>query len=133
MQNGLICKTDVVNLREARDWQSKVRETVKCNLMVLWKVASPFTSDWRALAQYLVAINEGIRFLEGRKDYHESPTRHIINVVETMKMPLNSVKDIFTDLGRDGIVRMLNLEISPNLQDDRSRFMNGSPLLIEDL
>lgn len=100
--------------------------------MVLWKVASPFTSDWRALAQYLVATNEGIRFLESRKDYHESPTQHIINVVETMKIPLTGLKDIFIDLGRDDIVRMLNLEISPNLQDGRCRFMKGSPLPIED-
>lgn len=79
-----------------------------------------------------VATNEGIRFLESRKDCHESPTQDIINVVETMKIPLTGLKDIFIDLGRDDIVRMLNLEISPNLQDGRCRFMKGSPLPIED-
>ena len=79
--------------------------------MLLLDVELPFTSDWRDLAERLGATSEDIRFLESRKDYHESPTQHIINVVETMKMPLTSLRDIFVDLGRDDIARMLDLEI----------------------
>ena len=79
--------------------------------MLLLDVELPFTSDWRDLAERLGATNEDIRFLESRKDYHESPTQHIINVFETMAMPLIYLRDIFIHLGRDDIARMLNLEI----------------------
>lgn len=79
--------------------------------MKLLDVESPFTSDWRDLAECLGATNEDIKFLESRKNYHESPTQHVVNVFETMKMPLTSLRNIFIDLGRNDIARMLNLEI----------------------
>ena len=79
--------------------------------MKLLDVESPFTSDWRDFAERLGASTEDIRFLESRKNYHESPTQHVMNVAEMMKMPLTSLRDILIDLGRDDIVRMLNLEI----------------------
>jgi len=79
--------------------------------MKLLDVESPFTSDGRDLAECLGATNEDIKFLESRKNYHESPTQHVVNVFETMKMPLTSLRNIFIDLGRNDIARMLNLEI----------------------
>lgn len=79
--------------------------------MKLLDVESPFTSDWRDLAECFGATNEDIKFLESRKNYHESPTQHVVNVFETMKMPLTSLRNIFIDLGRNDIARMLNLEI----------------------
>lgn len=91
--------------------QSKVSDTVRCELMKLLDVESPFTSDWRDLAECLGATNKDIKFLESRKNYHESPTQHVVNVFETMKMPLTSLRNIFIDLGRNDIARMLNLEI----------------------
>jgi len=93
------------------NYQSTVSDNVRSKLMLRLDVESQFTSDWRDLAERLGATNEDIRFLESRKNYHESPTQHIINVVEMMKMPLSTLKDIFIHLGRDDIVRMLNLEI----------------------
>ena len=80
--------------------------------MLLLDVELQFTSDWRDLAERLGATSEDIRFLASRKDYHESPTQHIMNVVEMTKMPLTSLRDIFVELGRNDIVRMLNLEIA---------------------
>lgn len=74
-------------------------------------VESQFRSDWRDLAEHLGATNKDIRFLESRKDCRESPTNHVINVVEMMKLPLTSLKDIFIHLGRDDIALKLNLEI----------------------
>lgn len=92
--------------------KSIVPDTVRRKLMLLLDVDSSFTSDWRDLAECLGATSEDIRFLESRKHCHESPTQHVINVFETMKMPLISLRDIFIDLGRDDVVQMLNLEIS---------------------
>lgn len=91
--------------------QSKVSDTVRCELMKLLDVESQYTCDWKILAERLGATTEEIRFLQSRKDYHESPTQHIINVFETMKMPLTSLRDDFIVLERDDIVQMLNLEI----------------------
>ena len=93
--------------------QSKVSDTARCEMMKKLDVESPFTSDWRDLAERVGATNDDIRFLESRKDCHESPTQHVINVVEMMKMPLTSLRDIFIDLDRDDIAGMLNLEIGP--------------------
>lgn len=79
--------------------------------MKLLDVESQYTCDWKILAERLGATTEEIRFLQSRKDYHESPTQHIINVFETMKMPLTSLRDDFIVLERDDIVQMLNLEM----------------------
>ena len=79
--------------------------------MKLLDAELPFVSDWRDVAERLGATNEEIRFLESRKDYHESPSQHIINVFDMTMMPLTGLRDIFIELGRDDIVQMLNLEI----------------------
>lgn len=92
--------------------QSKIPETVRNKLMLLLDVESPFTSDWRDLAEYLGATNDDIKFLESRKDCHESPTQHVINVFETMNQPLTILRDILVDLGRDDLKEMLNFETS---------------------
>jgi len=69
------------------------------------------TSDWRNLAESLGATNGDISFLQSRKYCHESPTQHVINVFEMMKMPLTSLRDKCIELERDDIVQILNLEI----------------------
>ena len=91
--------------------QGKVSDTVRSQLMKLLDAELPFVSDWRDVAERLGATNEEIRFLESRKDYHESPSQHIINVFDMTMMPLTGLRDIFIELGRDDIVQMLNLEI----------------------
>ena len=79
--------------------------------MLLLDVELLCGSDWRDLAKSLKATNEDVKFLQNRKYYHESPTQHIINVFEMMKMPLTSLRDIFIDLERDDVVQILSLEI----------------------
>jgi len=79
--------------------------------MKLLDVESEDISDWRSLAASLKATTQEIKFLQSRKSCHESPTQHVINVFEMMKMPLTSLRDKFIDLERDDIVQMLNLEI----------------------
>lgn len=79
--------------------------------MKLLDAELPSVSDWRDVAERLGATNQDITFLESRKDCHESPTQHIINVFDMTKMPLTGLRDIFIELGRDDIVQMLNLEI----------------------
>lgn len=91
---------------------SKIPDTVRSKLTLLLDVESPFTNDWRDLAEYLGATNDDIKFLESRKDCHESPTQHVINVFETMNQPLTVLRDILVDLGRDDVKEMLNFEIS---------------------
>lgn len=94
----------------------KVSDTVRYKLMLLLDVQLLCGSDWRDFAKSLKASNEDIRFLENRKYYHESPTQHIINVFEMMKMPLISLRDIFIDLERDDIAQILTLEIGSDCQ-----------------
>ena len=79
--------------------------------MLLLDVELLYGNDWRDLAKSLKATNEDIKFLQNRKYCHESPTQHIINVIEMMKMPLTSLRDIFIDLERDDIAQILSLEI----------------------
>ena len=96
--------------------------------MTLLDVESKLRSDWRNLAENLNATNEDIMFLESRKHCHESPTQHVLNVFETMKLSLTNLRDRFIDLKRDDIVQMLNLEIgsvvvdSPTAFDCQSKF-----------
>lgn len=106
----------------------KVSDTVRYKLMLLLDVELLCGSDWRDFAKSLKASNEDIRFLENRKYYHESPTQHIINVFEMMKMPLISLRDIFIDLERDDIAQILTLEIGSWLPDARCRFTYASRL-----
>ena len=79
--------------------------------MKLLDTELPSASDWRDVAERLGATNQDITFFESRKDCHESPTQHVINVFDMMKMPLTGLRDIFIELARDDIVQMLNLEI----------------------